>query len=53
MKDECTKQKFCEVENRGNVIAEPRGYDSKTQHLADCDYHIGLYENEIPSDKGV
>ena len=29
MKDGCTKQKCYEVENRGNMIAVPKGYDSK------------------------
>ena len=41
MKDECTQRIFYEVENKGNMIAGVIGYDSKTQHLADCDYHTG------------
>lgn len=51
MKDECTKQMLCEVENKENLIAAPRGYDSARKHLVDCGYLTELYENEIPSTK--
>lgn len=30
---------FYEVENKGNTIAVPRGYDSIRKHLAACGYH--------------
>ena len=35
---------FYGVENKGNMIAVPRGYDSKIQHLADCDYYTAELE---------
>ena len=38
-RDECTQRMFYEVENKGNMIAVPRGCDSIRKHLAECGYH--------------